>query len=220
MSRFKEIFKDNKKVVLPIIIAESFTVAKSKTQIALDSGADGIFLQKAGSADFAEVNGWAGELRKNSNLFIGIYHPEQRPVPIFQFNPKASGILADSPEIREITPRKGEYSIILNEANEIKEAREKSSWKGLFFAGISLRNEPMVADLEKLSQITTKYVDVIVTDNLENTQNVRASIGPDFPIAALGVTLENVGEYKNLVNCFITSDIRIRDFVSTVKAKL
>jgi len=222
MSGFKEVFKENEKVVLPIIIADSFKIARDKTQIALDSGADGIFLRKEGSADFAKVNGWVAKLRKNSDKFIGIYHPELRPAEIFRHHPQSSGVLVDCTEIRESISRNNKkYFIITREAEEIEAEKVKSGWQGLYFGGINFPNEPMVKELDYFAYNASKYVDVLVAaGNPADIGNIRISIASDFPLAVINITPEDVGKYKDKVNCFIIADIRVRDFVSAVKASL
>lgn len=229
MSRFKEIFKENRKVVLPIIIAESFDIARDKTQIAKDAGADGIFLQKVGPADFAEVNGWAGELRKNSDLFIGIYHPETQPTATFlQNNLQSSGILVDDLGIREsvalVAKDTYEYSIIPKQADETKIAKEKNGYTGLLFVGINLRHQPLVVNLGIIAKEAPKYADVIVSSNKDpdDIVRIRALVGPRFPIAVLDVHFRNINDYLKPVDCFIVKNqnIVIRDFVSAVKASL
>ncbi len=211
---YREVFT-KKHVFLAVIHVVSTAQALQNANIALDEGADGIFLISHGvisdvnliSSTYRYV--LATLRRRSLNPFVGLNCLSIMPQDIFKFIPDyLSGIWIDNLGIKHDR----EYQ---HQPNCIMEARRKRGWDGLFFGGVAFKHQKAVSyeNLPEISRAAMKFCDVITTSGeatgkapeVKKIRLIRKAVG-DFPIAiASGITPENVQEFMPYANCFLVA---------------
>lgn len=219
MDRFYEIFKVGP-VVLPVIHVVDEDQVMRNIFVAQRAGSNGVFLinHKMIGRQFLDIYETAAS--RFPDFWIGINCLDLRPGEIFNevvrrglFN--LAGIWTDNAMVNE-------YSEDQSEAEKISDLRQKSGWKGLYFGGVAFKYQPVVRELEKVTSLATRYVDVITTSGqgtgqaaeIEKIRRMKTAAGTKPLAIASGITPENVHQYLGLADCFLVATGISEDFVT------
>lgn len=231
MAGFKETFT-NPHAVLPVIHIQTEKQTLKNVEIAQKEGADGAFLI---SMEFLPHEGLTlmHEVvrREFGTWWIGVNYLDLDTTEVFdKLNDGISGVWADDAKIYEWVEEQ-------LEAEYIKEQREKSGWKGLYFGGVAFKYQAEVDNLERAARLASSYMDVVTTSgtrtgsapDLEKIVRMKSAIG-DTPLAiASGISPENIHQYLDVADCFLVATSllvpgreefdpsRVRDLVQAVR---
>ena len=157
MAGFKEAF-NNSHAVLPVVHVEDSLQALRNTQIAKKEGADGVFLIDMHQRHPLVLNEIHNAVRGEfPTWWIGNNYLNVETSRVFNLlDGSVSGLWTDYSGLNE----KSKEQI---EADKISEGRKKSGWDGLYFGAVAFKYQPGVNNLEHVSKIATKYMDVVTT---------------------------------------------------------
>ncbi len=100
-------------------------------------------------------------------------------------------------------------------AYRIKDARDASIWKGLYFGGTAFKCQRHVADkdLVKAASLAAHFMDVVTTSgratgvaaNTHKVADMRSGCGNVAMALASGITPTNAAAYVSIVDCFMVA---------------
>lgn len=205
---------------LPVIHAESIDQAINNSRIAIEKGADGIFLighRMRTGALLATYNAVVQHLPQGTWIGINFLREPFRPQLVEVIPMTCPGVWTDQNGIHE-SPEGGMMNSY--EALDLyKKLRERDP-NPLWFGGVGFKGQPPTENLTAMAKIATRYMDVITTSgdhtgsapSVEKVRLIRRAIG-DHPIAiASGMTPENVSSFKAYANCFMVASGISRSF--------
>lgn len=214
---FRRLFKTAGPAVLPVIHVRDTPQACRNAAIAIEAGAQGVFLinHDFGHEELVpilrEVRTRFPSLWLGAN-FLAVTGRDAFPVlGLLQ----AEGVeidacWADDARIDERVPPDEQA-----EAGEIAAAREKSGWTGLYFGGTAFKKQRPVApsDHETAARTATAWMDAVTTSGIATGEAAdRAKIAAfrrgcgDAPLAlASGVTPENAAGYAPDVDAILVA---------------
>jgi len=211
MANFNEVF-DNRHAVLPVVHITDSEQAIRNTGIAVESGADGVFLismEGMGHNYINRVHSLAKE--QFPGFWIGVNYLDLMDDPLQVFpNLKSdvNGAWLDDAWIN----LKGKPQM---EAEAITRAKEESGWDGLYFGGVAFkyRGKVSVGDLTGIAQEATKYVDVVTTSgegtgiapSISKIQRLKEGVGVSPLAIASGITPDNVYNYLEIADAFLVA---------------
>ena len=232
--RFRRLFKTAGPAVLPVIHVRDAAQACRNAAVAIEAGAQGVFLI---NHDFAreELVPILGEVRARfPSLWLGVNFLAVTGRDAFPVlgRLQAEGVeidayWADDARIDERVP-----ADLQTEAGEIAAAREESGWPGLYFGGTAFKKQRPVApsDHEAAARTATVWMDAVTTSGVATGEAAdRAKIAAfrrgcgDAPLAlASGVTPENAADYAADVDAMLvaTGINRPGDFYEIDPARL
>ena len=232
--QFRRLFKTAGPAVLPVIHVRDAGQACRNAAIAVEAGAQGVFLI---NHDFAheELVPILGEVRARfPSLWLGVNFLAVTGRDAFPVlgRLQAEGVeidayWADDARIDERAATDGQI-----EAAEIAGAREASGWTGLYFGGTAFKKQrPVVpADHEGAARTAAAWMDAVTTSGVATGRAAdRAKIAAfrrgcgDAPLAlASGVTPENAAGYAPDVDAMLvaTGINRPGDFYEIDPARL
>ena len=232
--RFRRLFKTAGPAVLPVIHVRDAAQACRNAAVAIEAGAQGVFLI---NHDFAreELVPILGEVRARfPSLWLGVNFLAVTGRDAFPVlgRLQAEGVeidayWADDARIDERVP-----ADLQTEAAEIAAAREESGWPGLYFGGTAFKKQRPVApsDHEAAARTATAWMDAVTTSGVATGEAAdRAKIAAfrrgcgDAPLAlASGVTPENAADYAPDVDAMLvaTGINRPGDFYEIDPARL
>ena len=233
-TQFRRLFKSAGPAVLPVIHARDAEQAGRNAAIAIEAGAQGVFLI---NHDFAheELVPILREVRTRfPSLWIGanfLAVTGRDAFPVLG-RLQAEGVeidayWADDARIDERVPADGQA-----QAKEIAAAREESGWMGLYFGGTAFKKQRPVApsDHETAARTAAGWMDAVTTSGVATGKAAdRAKIAAfrrgcgDAPLAlASGVTPENAAGYASDVDAMLvaTGINRAGDFYEIDPARL
>ena len=232
--RFRRLFKTAGPAVLPVIHVRDAAQACRNAAVAIEAGAQGVFLI---NHDFAreELVPILGEVRARfPSLWLGVNFLAVTGRDAFPVlgRLQAEGVeidayWADDARIDERVP-----ADLQTEAGEIAAAREESGWQGLYFGGTAFKKQRPVApsDHEAAARTATAWMDAVTTSGVATGEAAdRAKIAAfrrgcgDAPLAlASGVTPENAADYAPDVDAMLvaTGINRPGDFYEIDPARL
>lgn len=213
MANFKESFQ-YKHVVLPVIHAKTEEQVLSNAKVAYEAGCDGVFLinmeneRKLFGMNYIKLMELYQLVKEEfAPWWIGVNCLDLPTADVFKnITPSVSGVWADNAGINERLKEQ-------LDAEEVKLAREKSNWKGLYFGGVAFKYQPDVDNPGLTAKIATNFVDVVTTSgkatgsapDLTKIKLMKDRMG-DFPLAiASGVSPENVKQFLPYADCFIVA---------------
>jgi uncharacterized protein len=213
MANFKEAFP-GRHAILPVVHVETRDQALRNTEIAKEEGCDGVFLISMQGAKWGELLQIQKYVRREfPDLFIGINFLDLPVVCVFRniADQRVSGVWTDNAGVDEYV--EGQM-----EAENIRQAKEKSGWDGLYFGGVAFKYQREVKDVAKSAKIATKYMDVVVTSgkgtgsapDLGKISAMKEAIG-EHPLGiASGISPENVHQYLEIADCFLVATSLLR----------
>ena len=207
MNRIAEVFQ-RPRAFLPVVHPVSREAALVAVDVAVASGADGVFLINQG-LNAREVVALIGEVyRRHANLWVGLnllgYSPADALAAALAANGRIDGIWSDNADIDE-------HATAQPRAQQFVDARR--NWPGLYFGGVAFKYQREVAraDLGRAAAIASRYMDVVCTSgpgtgHAADPAKPRAMRegAPGAAIAlASGVTTANIGEYLPYVDAYL-----------------
>ena len=231
---FRRLFKTAGPAVLPVIHVRDAGQACRNAAVAIEAGAQGVFLI---NHDFAreELVPILGEVRARfPSLWLGVNFLAVTGRDAFPVlgRLEAEGVeidayWADDARIDECASADEQ-----DEAAEIEAAREASGWTGLYFGGTAFKKQRPVApaDHEAAARTAAAWMDAVTTSGVATGKAAdRAKIAAfrrgcgDAPLAlASGVTPENAAGYAADVDAMLvaTGINRSGDFYEIDPARL
>ncbi len=223
MDEFQKVFK-NRHVILPVVHTVSLKQVISNTTIALESGADGVFLinHRISYLELLYIYEFASA--KFSGFWIGVNFLDLRPFEtfdmIFKKGLRVAGVWVDNARI----DGSSRYQY---QPEEIKKLIIKNNWNGLYFGGVAFKYQPHIDDLEKAARIAWHFMDVITTSGpatgepaeIEKIRRMKSAIGRKPLAIASGITSENVRNYL-MADCFLVATGISWDFANFNPGKL
>ena len=216
-TQFRRLFKAAGPAVLPVIHVRDAAQAGRNAAIAIEAGAQGVFLINH-DFDHEELVPILREVRTRfPSLWLGanfLAVTGRDAFPVLG-RLQAEGVeidayWADDARIDERVPPDEQA-----EAEEIAAAREKSGWKGLYFGGTAFKKQRPVApsDHETAARTATGWMDAVTTSGVATGKAAdRAKIAAfrrgcgDAPLAlASGVTPENAVGYAPDVDAMLVA---------------
>ncbi|MHA1490446.1 MAG: BtpA/SgcQ family protein [Promethearchaeota archaeon] len=205
----------NKKLFLTVIHVVDNDQAKIQAEIAINNGADGIFLINH-SIHHLKLFEIHKEIRDSfPNAWIGLNCLDLLPISAIKLMPKdINGLWVDNAFIDE-NSNKQKYP------KKVLKSIKKKNWNGLYFGGVAFKYQREVNNLVKATEIACNYMDVITTSGMgtgippdtikiKTMSNVVRENGKKLAIAS-GITPENIQNYKD-ADIFLVSTGISRDF--------
>jgi predicted TIM-barrel enzyme len=209
MNRVVEVFK-RPRVLLPVVHPVSRDRALAAVDVAVEAGADGVFLIDQGLNE-REVVALIGEVyRRHPSLWVGVNLLSRTPADALAFAlagvGRIDGIWSDNAGIDERTAQQPR-------AQEFVETRRRLGWQGLYFGGVAFKYQREVphAALGTVTARAAAYVDVVCTSGVgtghaADPAKPRAMRegAPSVALAlASGVTTANASEYLPYVDAYL-----------------
>jgi predicted TIM-barrel enzyme len=209
MTRIHDVF-GRPRVLLPVVHPVSRDRALAAVEVAVNAGADGVFLIDQGLDERAVLTLIREVRGRFPSLWIGVNLLTRAPADALAFaldgGGRIDGIWSDNAGIDEHAAHQAR-------ANAFVEARQRLGWKGLYFGGVAFKYQREVAraDLGLAAAIAGEYMDVICTSG----PGTGRAADPDKPRAmregargtalalASGVTTANVHEYLPYVDAYL-----------------
>ncbi len=209
MNRLQAAFPRAQHVFLPVIHVETIAGALRNTRIAVQNGADGVFLisHKRGFTHLDLMQCYETVREQFPGLWVGLNCLINRNNAIRSIPIDTAGLWVDNAGINEGPNPTAD-------AETSADVRRASGWQGLYFGGIAFKYQDPVVDVARVSRLAMPFVDVITTSgegtgkpaDVEKIRLMKEAIGDDHPLAiASGTTPENVSEYMPYVNCFLVA---------------
>ncbi len=206
MSTYRTIFQ-KKHTFLAVVHVEGGRQALRNAKIALQGGADGVFLINHGEVAYHSLIEIYQMIRENlPSLWVGINCLDVGTAAIIYIPTNTAGLWVDNAYISE-----GENPTF--RAKQFLNLRKDRNWQGLYFGGVAFKYQKEVVDVAKVARLAMPFVDVITTSGLGTGQpadigkirTMKDAIG-DHPLAiASGVTPENVSQYMPHADCFLVA---------------
>lgn len=237
MVNFHEVFKE-RHAVLPVVHVTNTEQAIINTAIALEAGADGVFLISMPGRGYNDLNR-AHESVKSQfpDFWVGVnYHDLiDDPVEVFpNLNPDIDGVWLEDAQMNPL----GHGQL---EALRISRVREDSGWNGLYFGGVAFKYRGRVSEkqLRGVAEVATKYMDVVTTSGdgtghppeVSKIELMKDGVG-DHPLAiASGMSEKNIFKYLEIADAFMVASsllvpytenfdpARVKALVQAVRAK-
>lgn len=207
MSRFIETFEKSP-VLLPVIHVENEAQALKNAEIALREGCDGAFLiSMRGMKHDGLLKIHSVVKREFPNFWLGVNFLDLEAIEVFnKLNEEVGGVWVDDARIIEHLP-------LQVEANGIRQKQLKSGWNGLYFGGVAFKYQGHVDNPDIVAKIAPDYMDVVTTSgsatghapDIEKIRSMKNAIGEKPLAIASGISPENVTDYKDIADCFLTA---------------
>ena len=206
INRFRTVFS-NRHVVLPVIHVVDVPQAIRNAEIALNAGADGVFLINHDLPYTTLLDVYAAVSTAFSDWWIGVNCLDLDAAGVFQHIGKGmAGVWVDNAMIHEDL-------VAQPEADAVLKAQRVCEWHGLYFGGVAFKYQRPVMDVARAAQLGAGYMDVVTTSGPatgqaaapEKIRRMKQAIG-DHPLAiASGITPENVTDYLAFADCFLVA---------------
>lgn len=205
MNRIAEVFGASR-VLLPVVHPVGRREALASIETAASAGVKGIFLIDQGMTE-REVLALVGTVRESfPSLWIGVNLLSRAPSEVLDVAPAIDGVWNDNAAIDE-------RASMQTSADAFVAARERLSWRGLYFGGVAFKYQRDVAaeDLGRAAALAAARMDVVCTSgpgtgkaaDIGKVLAMRAAMGDAALALASGVTVENVAAYLPYVNAFL-----------------
>ncbi len=231
---YKDIF-NNPHTFLAVVHAESISQAIDNSRIAVENGADGIFLINHGMSTGALLSTYnAVEQHIPEDTWIGLnflteplYHRLAETLPM-----DCPAVWTDENGIHENEAGVQDSYEALDFMKKLKARNPDCLW----FGGVGFKGQ-RPANLLNTAKTALRYMDVITTSgdqtgrppSVEKIRTIREAIG-DHPLAiASGMTPDNVRDFMLYANCFLVASgistsfteldpARVRAFADALRA--
>ncbi len=189
MNKIRERFGD-RRVLLPVIHCVHEAQVRLAADVAMESGADGVFLINQGGMHAHEVAHVAGQLREDV-AFVGL-------------NRLGDTVMA----VANVSRAK--LDAVWSDGCDLPDDQRERAW--LFFGGVAFKYQPAVDDVGLAAfEAVRDGVDVVTTSGpatgspptVEKLAAMRAAIGDHALAVASGITPENVEPFLAHVDAFL-----------------
>ena len=212
-NEFRKYFKTSGPAILPVIHALDIDQVTRNIEIAMQSGAQGVFLI---NHDF-ERDKLLPIIRTTRQRFPGLWLgvnflavTGRDAFPILG-DLQNEGVPVDAYWADDA--RIDERSNQQIEALEMDEIRKQSHWQGLYFGGTAFKKQREVdpASFQQSASLACKHMDVVTTSgvatgkaaDIEKITTFRRACG-DHPLAvASGITPDNISDYAPLLDAIL-----------------
>lgn len=207
MANFKEAFPRGR-AVIPVVHVQDQKQALNNAEIALDQGADGIFLISMRRMPHQKLHDIQQIIRVDfPDFWIGVNYLDLEAEKVFKNVDRGiSGVWSDNAGIDEKSERQIDAAVIRN-------AQIESGWKGLYFGGVAFKYQRPVEDCAAAARVAVNFVDVVTTSgeatgisaNIDKIRTMKEAMG-DHPLAiASGISPENIHEYTPFIDAFLVA---------------
>lgn len=189
------------RVFLPVIHVENMGQAVRNVQVAVDGGADGVFLINHRINHSQLLLCYQAVKIKFPKVWVGLNFLDLEPdTAIESMKTYMSALWVDNADMPHL-------------ANKREKWENRWRAKFLFFGGVAFKYQREVPDVTMAARKAVPYVDVVTTSgiatgsppDIEKIQKMRRGIG-NHPLAiASGMTPENVGQFLPYVDCFLVA---------------
>ncbi len=203
MGSFKETFK-SRHTFLPVIHVTDIDQALRNTKIAMDSGADGVFLINHHMRWQRLLRIYAEVRRKVPATWIGLNCLDLGQAAISFVPADTAGIWVDNAGVQS--------GVSQQRAEDFARKRTTSPWRGLYFGGVAFKYQALVSDVAAAAKAAIPFVDVITTSgegtgsapSVEKISVMKRAVG-EHPLAiASGMTPDNIRQYL-IADCFLVA---------------
>lgn len=205
---------------LAVVHVKDFDQAERNINIAIENGADGVFLiDHNTSRTFTKTGHLLATYqvmreRLPDDTWIGLNFLGLGLDPALGNLPHGCpGLWTDHGGIYEAEHRDLQKSPSSIGAEIFEENRKETHWEFLWFGGVAFKYQTPVKDLPGIAKLATQFMDVIVTSG-ERTASapsvrklaiIREAVGTHPVANASGTKLENVHLFKPHVDCFLVA---------------
>lgn len=196
---------------LAVIHVENRVQALRNVSVALDEGADGVFLiNHRIPADQLHI--CYNAVREVFPVeWIGLNWLDLSPIHgLDMMRLSMNGMWIDNADIQEDADK---TAMVIRFADKRKEWERRMSRSFLLFGGVAFKYQRRVKNLERAAKLATPFIDVITTSgegtgiaaDIEKIRVMKRAIG-EHPLAiASGITPENVLSYMEYADCFLVA---------------
>lgn len=212
MNRFRARFT-KRHTVFPVIHAATQGQVLSNVDVALEAGADGVFLVNH-EVPHRQVMAFHDAVRdRHPDLWVGVNSLDAHPTWVTQ-RLHVGGMWSDSAYVFEDKEEQPIAERLYRAVHDL--------WRGIYFGGVAFKGQRRVRPEHYgiAAKKATSYVDVVTTSgpgtgvaaDVDKIRTMKEAIG-EFPLAvASGITPDNVGEYLPYVDAFLVATGISRDF--------
>jgi uncharacterized protein len=216
VSAFRDVFK-SRHAVLPVIHVQSASQAVRNATLAMDVGADGVFLINHSGTASHLLAAWSAVRGALGKAWVGLNILGVDPRALFAELPVGlPGVWVDNALIAEDAEEQ-------SDAEAVRESQRRHGWMApqLYFGGVAFKYQADVVDVARAAQAAARYVDVVTTSgpgtgqaaDVEKIRRMKTAIG-DVPLAiASGITPDNVHEYLPVADAFLVATGISKTFV-------
>lgn len=211
----REVFGKEHAAILPVIHVQDAEQAMRNTGVALDGGAQGVFLINHDFPHDRLVPVIEAVRAAYPELWLGVNFlavTGKRAFPVLgelqSRGVQVNAYWADDARIDESVDTQAE-------ADEIDAVRAASGWRGLYFGGTAFKKQREVdpAHYARAATIACRHMDAVTTSGvatghaaeLDKIETFRAACGDHAMAIASGVTPENVNLYAPLVDAILVA---------------
>lgn len=201
------------RVLLPVLhLSRGVAGALESVQIAVDSGADGVFLIDQGMTCRQVLDLLPVIRARHPSLWLGVNLLAMHPAEVVRLPERAlfSGVWSDDAGVDSLDEQAAAAA-----AARFSAARRESGWGGLYFGGTAFKTQRDIPaqHLPWVGRTAAGFVDVVTTSG--RGTGVAAEVGKvqvlrqalsDHPMAlASGVTPENVDAFLPFVDAYLVA---------------
>ncbi len=208
MSNYRTVFP-RKNTLIAVVHVENLAQAKRNAAIALNEGADGIFLINHDVEALDLIFSYEEIRALYPTLWIGLNFLDLgRSEALGVLPPDASGLWVDNAGIFETV-----VYIETAEAEYFSERKKLSQKPFLYFGGVAFKYQALVTDFAAMARASIPFMDVVTTSgeatgkaaDIQKIKIMKKALG-EHPLAvASGITSENVRTFMPHVDCFLVA---------------
>lgn len=198
------------RVFLPVIHPVSEETALASIDVAVEAGADGIFLINQGMFSSEVLQFIPQVRRRHPTLWIGVNLLGTAPEEVIRqiAGLPVSGIWSDNAQIHE-------HSVAQSAGERFRQARLDHGWRGLYFGGVAFKYQPSTADslIPDAARNAVPWMDVITSSGpatgsaatIEKARALRSGAGTHPLALASGVSPENIEGFLPYVDAYLVA---------------
>jgi hypothetical protein len=219
---FRTVFK-NRHVVLPVVHVLNVSQAVRNAKLAIDAGADGVFLINHSITTSHLIKCWRAAVEA-TGAWIGLNLLGVHPKVLFgdpDLPRGVPGIWVDNALIAHGDEQP--------DADRVRDDQIRGRWPQLYFGGVAFKYQAPVTEeqLGPLAKAATAYVDVVTTSGTgtgsapspDKLRLMKNAIG-DHPLAvASGITPDNVADFLPFTDAFLVATGISSNFVELDESK-
>jgi uncharacterized protein len=208
------------RILLPVVHCCTVKQAQHEIEVAIEQGADGVFLINQGGVSPHGVSAMVDRAVLDGVPFVGVNRLDLPPVEALRFRGHAHGLWTDGAGF-EVYPNgypenDGAPFIDSSYAEVVQKERRRSGFNGLYFGGVAFkykREVPahLLPDLARaavrceINVITTSGPATGSPPTVGKIAAMRAAIGDHALAIASGITPENVAPFLPICDAFLVA---------------